>query len=287
MKNKLNKCAGVSLIEILIGIVISVIIMGAMYASYEAVNSSYSQITDRAKISQSGRNILGMMVRDIRQAGFKYYEDIIANSNEPIKITENKGGPSASDASDCDHIDIVYGDVTYDSSQAEPEDRHTFHRYKITYYCEPSQIIDKSIVGLATPIETNAVYKSKLIWMDDDGDGNGTWGTGPAGSKTYEAQIITDYVEDLVFIPKDINGQVIDPPPTHDNSNKNKVFDIKSVEIALTVRSVKKFYDNTTKADGTNRQILDIEDREDAVENTDLILRDTITVSVNTRNIGL
>ena len=287
MKNKLNKCAGVSLIEILIGIVISVIIMGAMYASYEAVNSSYSQITDRAKISQSGRNILGMMVRDIRQAGFKYYEDIIANSNEPIKITENKGGPSASDASDCDHIDIVYGDVTYDSSQAEPEDRHTFHRYKITYYCEPSQIIDKSIVGLATPIETNAVYKSKLIWMDDDGDGNGTWGTGPAGSKTYEAQIITDYVEDLVFIPKDINGQVIDPPPTHDNSNKNKVFDIKSVEIALTVRSVKKFYDNTTKADGTKRQILDIEDREDAVENTDLILRDTITVSVNTRNIGL
>lgn len=287
MKNKLNLSAGVTLIEILIGIVISVIIMAAMYASYDAVNSSYSQITDRAKISQSGRNILGMMVRDIRQAGFKYYEDIIANSNEPIKITENKGGPSASDASDCDHIDIVYGDVTYDSSQAEPEDRHTFHRYKITYYCEPSQIIDKSIVGLATPIETNAVYKSKLIWMDDDGDGNGTWGTGPAGSKTYEAQIITDYVEDLVFIPKDINGQVIDPPPTHDNSNKNKVFDIKSVEIALTVRSVKKFYDNTTKADGTNRQILDIEDREDAVENTDLILRDTITVSVNTRNIGL
>ena len=41
MKNKLNQCAGVTLIEILIGIVISVIIMGAMYASYEAVNSSY------------------------------------------------------------------------------------------------------------------------------------------------------------------------------------------------------------------------------------------------------
>ena len=31
----------------------------------------------------------------------------------------------------------------------------------------------------------------------------------------------------------------------------------------------------------------DIEDRNSAVENTDLILRDTITVSVNTRNIGL
>ena len=287
MKNKLNLSAGVTLIEILIGIVISVIIMAAMYASYDAVNSSYSQITDRAKISQSGRNILGMMVRDIRQAGFKYFEDTIANSNEPIKITENKGGPNASDDSDCDHIDIVYGDVTYDSSQLDPEDRHTFHRYKITYYCEPSKIIDKTIIGLATTIDTNAVYKSKLIWIDSDGDGIGTWGIGPAGSKTYQAQIITDYVEDLVFIPKDDNGLEIDPPPTNNNSNKEKVLSIKSVEVALTVRSVKKFYNYTKKADGTKRKIVDIEDRNAAVENTDLILRDTITVSVNTRNIGL
>ncbi len=287
MKNKLNNCSGITLIEILIGIVISVIIMGAMYASYEAVNSSYSQITDRAKISQSGRNIMGMMVRDIRQAGFKYFEDTIANSNEPIKITEDKGGPLGADDSDCDHIDIVYGDVTYDSSQADPEDRHTFHRYKITYYCEPSQIIDRTIIGLATTIDTNAVYKSKLIWIDDDGDGIGTWGTGAAGSKTYEAQIITDYVEDLVFIPKDADGLRIDPPPTNDNANMARVFDIRSVEVALTVRSVKNFYNNTTKADGSNRSIDDIEDREDAAESTDLILRDTITVSVNTRNLGL
>ena len=287
MKNKLNVSAGITLIEILIGIVISVIIMAAMYASYDAVNSSYSQITDRAKISQSGRNILGMMVRDIRQAGYKYFGDTIANSNEPIKITEGKGGPTASDDSDCDHIDIVYGDVTYDSSQSNPEDRYTFHRYKITYYCEPSKIIDKNIIGLATTIDTNAVYKSKLVWIDPDGDGNGTWGTGASGSKTFEAQIITDYVDDLVFIAKDFNGLRIDPPPTNNNSNKEKVLSIKSVEVALTVRSVKKFYNYTTKADGTKRKIVDIEDRNAAVENTDLILRDTITVSVNTRNIGL
>ena len=38
-----------TLIEILIGIVISIIIMGAMYASYTAINNSYSQVTDKAK----------------------------------------------------------------------------------------------------------------------------------------------------------------------------------------------------------------------------------------------
>ena len=285
MKNKLNQCAGVTLIEILIGIVISVIIMGAMYASYEAVNSSYSQITDRAKISQSGRNILGMMVRDIRQAGFKYFEDTIANNNEPIRITEKKGGSAAADDSPCDHIDIVYGDVTYDSSESDPEDRHTFHRYKVTYYCMPSKIIDKNIIGLATPIATNALYKSKLIWSDPDSDGIGDWIN--SGNQTYESQIITDYVEDLVFIAKDRDGLMIDPPPTNDNANMDRVYDIRSIEIALTVRSIKNFYNNTTKADGSNRSILDIEDRVAAVESTDLILRDTITVSVNTRNLGL
>ena len=49
---KLKNYSGVTLIEILIGIVISVIIMGAMYASYTAINNSYSQVTDKAKASQ-------------------------------------------------------------------------------------------------------------------------------------------------------------------------------------------------------------------------------------------
>ena len=51
MKKKLSNIAGVTLIEILIGILISVVMMGAMFTSYNVVNNSYSQVTDRAKIS--------------------------------------------------------------------------------------------------------------------------------------------------------------------------------------------------------------------------------------------
>ena len=68
--NKLKNYAGVTLIEMLIGIVISVIIMAEMFASYSAINNSYSQVTDKAKASQYGRNILAIIMRDIRQAGF-------------------------------------------------------------------------------------------------------------------------------------------------------------------------------------------------------------------------
>ena len=52
-KNKFNNNAGLTLIEILIGIVISAMMMGAMYTTYSVVNNSYSQVTDRAKISRS------------------------------------------------------------------------------------------------------------------------------------------------------------------------------------------------------------------------------------------
>ena len=93
--NKLKNYAGVTLIEMLIGIVISVIIMAAMFASYSAINNSYSQVTDKAKASQSGRNILAIIMRDIRQAGFKYFEDNIENTDEPIRITPVQGGVDA------------------------------------------------------------------------------------------------------------------------------------------------------------------------------------------------
>ena len=69
MKKKLSSVAGVTLIEILIGLLISVVMMAAMYTSYSVVNSTYSQVSDRAKISSAGRDVVGMMLRDIRNAG--------------------------------------------------------------------------------------------------------------------------------------------------------------------------------------------------------------------------
>ena len=91
MKKKISSIAGVTLIEILIGILISVIMMGAMFTSYTAVNSTYRQVTDRAKISRAGRDIVGMIVRDIRMAGFKYFNDNIqtTNAHAPIIITKS------------------------------------------------------------------------------------------------------------------------------------------------------------------------------------------------------
>ena len=72
-KQKIKNIKGLTLIEILIGVAVTAIMMGAMFSSYTAVNNSYNQVTDRAQVSRSSRDIVGMMVRDIRLAGFKYY----------------------------------------------------------------------------------------------------------------------------------------------------------------------------------------------------------------------
>ena len=164
MKKKLSSIAGVTLIEILIGILISVIMMGAMFTSYTAVNNTYRQVTDRAKISQAGRDIVGMIVRDVRMAGFKYFGDSIktTNAHAPIIITK-----SSNFATECDKIEIVYGDVNYNASGSP---KYTYERFKVTYECKASTIPDKTSPKLSgggyPPIKAFAIYKTKVKWND-------------------------------------------------------------------------------------------------------------------------
>ena len=91
-RNTLKNIAGLTLIEILIGVVISSIMMAAMYTSYSVVNNSYGQVVDKAKISRSGRDIVEMLMRDIRMAGFKY---ILGTNTFTYTVeAETKGFPT-------------------------------------------------------------------------------------------------------------------------------------------------------------------------------------------------
>ena len=80
----IKKTPGFTLIEILIGIVISTIMMGAMFTTYNVVNNSYSQVSDVASISRAGRDVVSMMMRDIRMAGFKYYYGVFEEAEDDI-----------------------------------------------------------------------------------------------------------------------------------------------------------------------------------------------------------
>ena len=111
MKKKFSNNAGITLIEILIGIVISVLMMAAVFTSYSAVNNTYSQVIDKAKISETGRDIVGMLIRDVRIAGFKYFDDVTKAPTDynPILITKNSTG--------CDKLQLMYGDRKYNKER--------------------------------------------------------------------------------------------------------------------------------------------------------------------------
>ena len=284
MKKKINSVAGVTLIEILIGIVISTIMMGAMFTSYTAVNNTYRQVTDRAKISQAGRDIVGMIVRDVRMAGYKYFGDNIKthDKHSPIIITK-----STDFAKECDKIEIVYGDVTFDPNTK----KNTYERFKVTYSCKLSTVQDKtktSVQNKYPTIKAFAIYKSKkkwpsaqnaTDWMDPDTDSD---------HRTYSDELIVDYVQDLIFNAVDDKGLVIKPPPTPTNAKKDFLYKIKTVDILLNVRSTKEFYrkkelrkfyglgDSTRDGTGSNLKA-----------KNDKYLRQTIVVSAHARNLGL
>ena len=250
--------------------------MGAMLTSYNVVNNSYSQVTDKAKISNQAKVVLGMIMADIRNAGFKYHNDSVKTTNEliPILITKASNFNTA-----CDQIDIVYGDMNYDENRTP---KYEYERYKVTYHCEASKLPDKTAPPLPgnkfPPIKAFAVYKTKVIW--DDTQKSWKNPTTDGNDATYKKQLVADYIEDLVFIPIDDEGKLIDPPPTP-TINKSKLYKIKTIDIALSIRSTKNFFrsdKDRTKATLNNPFRKKIR--------YDKFFRDTIVVTAHARNMG-
>tara|TARA_B100000959_G_scaffold210431_1_gene221041 strand:+ start:1329 stop:2186 length:858 start_codon:yes stop_codon:yes gene_type:complete len=283
IKKKLISIAGFTLIEILIAIVITTLMMAAMFTSYTLVNSTYRQVTDRAKISQAGRDTVGTMLREIRMAGFRYLNDNIAASTQhnPIRIYKGTGFGSLS----CDKIEIVYGGINYDSTASEGN-RYTYERYKITYECKPSKKIDDTKPGGTTKIIGFAIFKSREKW--DSNLTPAAWSVGTDDTLYKEEQVL-DYVQDLVFIPYDEKGKPITSIGTYTPSD-DSAFDVKTVDIGLVIRSSKPFF-RQDKAGAMARKIVSIATTTSSssrnIEEADRYLRDTITVTANARNVGL
>tara|TARA_B100000686_G_scaffold125526_1_gene132986 strand:- start:888 stop:1793 length:906 start_codon:yes stop_codon:yes gene_type:complete len=298
-KNKLKNIAGLTLIEMMIGVIITSIIMAAMYTTYSVVNKTYSQVTDRAKISRSGRDIIEMLMRDVRMSGFTYFLGIndrsyptetyleflggdVApiDSHDPLIIIKNQLGharlPAGSaptpvtkwDAADmcCDKIHIVYDDFNQNDA-TQP-----YKRYKVTYYAIPtSEGTDQRY----------AVYKAKESWKQPLTSNTGTWDSNC--SECY-SELIRDHVVDMEFIPFDQEGRVLlNSNSAGDTMDVMNLYKIRTVDIRLTFRSHKEFYRTEARA-AKPREVKGLGDR--SRDYQDKFLRDSVVVTVHTRNIG-
>ncbi len=298
-KNRINNIAGLTLIEILIGVVISTMMMAAMYTTYNVVNNSYSQVSDKAKISRAGRDIVGMLMRDIRMAGFHYdfgtnalgisttsylqyvgYDSTIEESHDPIIVLEKTLGYNSDSESTephyandpcCDMIHIVYGDFNQNNLE------QPYKKYKITYYALPREEGDDKYYG---------VYKTKHSWIQVVGDTTGEWSSDC--SECYNGELIRDHLYDMEFIVFDGEGRRLYDAasasyPRPDNASRKDLYNIRAIDVRLTFRSKKEFFRKEATTEKP-RFVKALGDRSRIF--MDRYLRDSIVVTVHTRNVG-
>ena len=308
MINKKQKnINGFTLLEILIGVVISTIMLAAIYTSYNVVNNSYSKVTEKAKISRSGRDIVTMMVRDIRMAGFKYYfgvndlgipskdnldyisgEDEIHRSHAPIIIRKNTLGydPAGAGAAVgavalsplcCDSIHIVYGD--FNQRDWVDDAGQPYKRYRISYFAD----INDELVG--TGKEYFSIFKTKESWIQNFTEaGGGLWTTDEAlCPECFLREEVRSHIVDMEFVANGEDGKRFSPTPMPNADSRVNLFNIKTVDVRLTFRSKKHFFRRDAPAERP-RLVKGIGTR--TGEFTDKFLRDSVFVTIHTRNIG-
>ena len=93
------------------------------------------------------------------------------------------------------------------------------------------------------------------------------------GSNSYNFEEIQDYIQDMVFVAYDINGNVLS---TVDSSN---IKNLRTVETSLVVKSTNELFKKA------NRSKITIKKDRTINVTSDGHLREIITVSTNTRNI--
>ena len=339
-KNTSNK--GLTLIEILIGIIITSIMVGAMYTSYNVVSGAYKQVTDKAKISSSSRDLVTMIMRDIRMAGFKYYsgthaqerfrtlmvdngdkcpslslpdrnyivfnsgfsDDEKNRSHAPLVIRKNvtKTFPELHNSQDlcCDRIEIVYEDFRL-LEDSDEDLLQPFKIYKISYYAKKTGSVDNDPrYGVFKKIEHWSQPRATLdycFWPADEADlATGDWDdTCP---ECFEEELVRDHIVDMEFIPFDQDGRVIMDDaknfPTPENMNlRDRIFDIRTVDMRLTFRSKNPFYEKDMARDPNDptklvkRKVYGLQRVYDPADSdVDKYLRDSVIVTINTRNIG-
>jgi hypothetical protein len=91
----------------------------------------------------------------------------------------------------------------------------------------------------------------------------------------------------MEFIAFNQHGRIINPPPSPDSSSRKDLYNIRSVDVRLTFRSKKEFYRFDKLDAGGNiipRLVKGLGDRTTGIK--DKYLRDSVVVTIHTRNIG-
>ena len=204
-----------TLIETMVALVIGMIAIGAMYFSYQYFNNAHQSITDRANISELGRNSLSMIAKDLKNAGYKNINYSRSTWDKKIEVKNNYNGQGA------DYLRIWYNSDQSTRLQAE---------YYIVKTGDQTNLVKKLI--------ENPQFENRQVYCERSDT-----------QKNCKPLVIVENVTDFQVVLKDINGgelTTVGLSSADAIANQDKVH---TAEIYVTVRSANELYkaNKTTK----------------------------------------
>ena len=197
-----------TLIETMVALVIGMIAIGAMYFSYQYFNNAHQSITDRANISELGRNSLSMIAKDLKNAGYKNINYSRSAWDKKIEVKNNYNSQGA------DYLRIWYNSDQSTRMQAE---------YYIVKTGDQTNLVKKLI--------ENPQFENRQVYCERSDT-----------QKNCKPLVIVENVTDFQVVLKDINGgelTTVGLSSADAIANQDKVH---TAEIYVTVRSAKELY---------------------------------------------
>ena len=204
-----------TLIETLVALVIGMIAIGAMYFAYQYFNNTYQSITDRAAMSEAGRNSLSLIAKDLKNAGYKDINYSRSAWDRKIEVKNNYNSRGA------DYLSIWFN-----------SDQNT--RIQSEYYIEQTG----SQTNLVKQLIENPVVDPKKAYCERY-----------SNQRNCKPMVIVENVTDFQVVLRDSTGNELTSvglSSAEAIANQDKVH---TAEIYVTVRSPNELYktSKTTK----------------------------------------
>ena len=205
-----NKISGITLVEVMIGLVVTAVITISVYASYAAVNRSYEHVNRLSSVDQNSNKIFYLLGQDFKKIEYIEYGDVnILQSNHPSFTISAVSGSTV-----FDNIDIIYveNDLIYRS------------QYSITI-ADDTTTLTKSVTKLDVAV--------------------GTWAVDAADDLTHSPMMISRSLTKFKFKIINEKGEIISQPTTRSAllSAQIKVISLEAEQI------IRKDNSNLTKTD--------------------------------------
>lgn len=158
MKTKFDE-KGVTLIELLIALVISGIIVAAIYRMFVAQTRSYTVQDQVAEVQQNVRNAMELLVRDIRMAGFD--DDKLNSLGEDIHPPAAIINAAANSIMVSYEYNVARRDVTYSLDASDP------NNIKLVRTQDQNGVVDRDEILDNVNVNGNGFHLTYFIDMID------------------------------------------------------------------------------------------------------------------------